>query len=60
MLPCGCVGVLIVAFGCVCGSVNNSTALGKPASESKTWKNHRHQNIDVCNLKSSSAMKHTE
>ena len=29
MLPCRCAGVLIVAFGCVCGSVNNSTALGK-------------------------------
>ena len=29
MLPCRCAGVLIVAFGCVCGSVNNGTALGK-------------------------------
>ena len=60
MLSCGCAGDLIVAFGCVCGSVNNSTALDKPVSESKTWKTHRHQNIDVCNLKSSSAMKNTD
>ena len=40
MLPCSCAGVLIVAFGCVCGSVNNSTALGKtvlPSFLSACW-----------------------